>query len=132
MYQAPTISSIDKSLSGNLQSEVRPTKAILLISYLKRPATGNLFDEQGCIICQTLVKSKKVSALHEDECDKLLQAASDRLERCDYGNIDVIDILRLVELKHLNCAGKEGLHPYLLEYHRSCFSSFMSAFHIVR
>ena len=54
-----------------------------------------------------------MSALGEDGCDKMLQAASDRWERCDYGNIDVIDILRLVDLKHLNCAGKEeiGLSP---------------------
>ena len=52
------------------------------------------------ILCQKLVKSKKVFAPGEDWCDKLLQAASDRWERCDYGNIDVIDIL-----KHLNCAG---------------------------
>ena len=57
---------------------------------------GSSFDEQVCIICQTLDKSKKVSALGEDGCDKLLQAASDRWERCDYGKIDVIDILRLV------------------------------------
>ena len=56
----------------------------------------------------TLVKSKKVSALGDDGCDKLLQAASDQWECSDYGNIDVIDILRLVDLKHLNCAGKEG------------------------
>ena len=56
----------------------------------------------------TWVKSKKVSGLCEDWCDKLLQAASDRWECCDYGNIDVIDILRLVDLKHLNCEGKEG------------------------
>ena len=56
----------------------------------------------------TLVKGKKVSALGEDGCHKLLQAASDRWECCDYGNIDVIDILRLVDRKHLNCAGKEG------------------------
>ena len=68
---------------------------------------GSSFDEQVCIICQTLVKSK-VSALGEDGCDKLLQAASDRWECCDYGKINVIDILRLVDLKHLNCAGKEG------------------------
>ena len=65
------------------------------------------FDEQVCIICQTLVKSKTVSTLNEDGCDKLLQAASDRWECCDYGKIDVIDILRLEDLKHL-CAGKEG------------------------
>ena len=69
---------------------------------------GSSFDEQVCIICQTLVKSKKVPALGEDGCDKLLQAASDRWERCDYGKIYVIDILRLVDLKHPNCAGKEG------------------------
>ena len=69
---------------------------------------GSSFDEQVCIICQTLVKSKKVSALGKDACDKLLQAASDRWECCDYSKIDVIDILRLVDLKHLNCAGKEG------------------------
>ena len=56
----------------------------------------------------TLVKSKKVSALGEDGCDKLLHAASDQWECCNYGNIDVIDILRLVDLKHLNCAEKEG------------------------
>ena len=49
----------------------------------------------------------KVSALGEDGCDKLLQAASDPWECCDYGKIDVIDILRLVDLKNLNCAGKE-------------------------
>ena len=55
----------------------------------------------------TLVKSKKVSALVEDGCGKLLQAASDQWECSDYGNIDVIDILRLVDLKYLNCAGKE-------------------------
>ena len=61
-----------------------------------------------CIICQALVNSKKMSSLGEDRCDKLLQAASDRWERCDYSNIDVIDILRLVDLKNLNCAGKEG------------------------
>ena len=36
-----------------------------------------------CIICQTLVNSKKVSALGEDRCDKLLQAASDQWEGCD-------------------------------------------------
>ena len=64
----------------------------------------------------------KASALSEDWCDKLLQAASNRWERCDYGNIDVIDILRLVDLKDLNCAG----------YHRLCFSGFLSAFHIAR
>ena len=56
-----------------------------------------------CVICQTLVKSKKVSVLCEDGCDKLLQAASGQWERCDYGNIDVFDIL-----KHHNCAGKRG------------------------
>ena len=28
-------------------------------------------------------------------------------ERCDYRNIDFIDILRLVDVKHLNCAGRE-------------------------
>ena len=33
-----------------------------------------------CIICQTLVNSKKVSALGEDRCEKLLQAA---WEGCD-------------------------------------------------
>ena len=55
-----------------------------------------------------MVKSKQVSVLGEDGCDKLLQAASDRWECCDYGKIDVIDILILVDLKHLNCAGKEG------------------------
>ena len=55
----------------------------------------------------TLIKSK-LSALGEDGCDKLLQAASDRWECCDYGNIDVNDILRLIDLKHLNCAGEEG------------------------
>ena len=66
------------------------------------------FEEQVCIICQTFVKSKKVSALGEDGCDKLLQAAPDQWECCDYGKIDVIDILRLLDLKHLNCAGKEG------------------------
>ena len=74
----------------------------------------------------TLVKSKKVPALGEDGCGKLLQAASDRLEYCDLGNIDVIDILRLVGLKHLNCQEKR------VTYHRHCFSSFMSAFHIAR
>ena len=74
----------------------------------------SLFDEQMCIICQTLVKSKKVSALGEDGCDKLLQAASNRWGHCDYGNIDVIDILRLVDLKHLNCTGKEGEISYTL------------------
>ena len=71
-----------------------------------------------CIICQTLVKIKNVSALGEDGCDKLLQAASDRWERCDYGNIDVMDILRLVDLKHLNCAGKT------VKYDRPCFFKF--------
>ena len=65
-------------------------------------------------ICQTLVKSKKVSALGEDGCDKLLQAASERWERCDYGNIDVTDILRLLDLKHLNCAGKKSKIPHNL------------------
>ena len=69
---------------------------------------GSSFEEQVCIICQTFVKSKKVSALGEDGCDKLLQAAPDQWECCDYGKIDVIDILRLLDLKHLNCAGKEG------------------------
>ena len=94
-HQAPTISSIDKSLSRNLHSlRYGPQKVRLLISYLKRPATGlgSSFDEQVCIICKTLVKSKKVSALGEDWCDKLLQAASDRWERCEYGNIYVIAI----------------------------------------
>ena len=73
----------------------------------------------------TLVK-RKVSALGEDGCDKLLQAASDRWEYCDLGNIDVIDKLRLVDLKHLNCPEKR------IKYHRPCFSSFTSAFHIAR
>ena len=68
---------------------------------------GSSFDEKMCIICQTLVKSK-VSAIGEDGCDKLLQEASDWWKWCDYGNIDVIDILRLIDPKHLNCAGKEG------------------------
>ena len=67
----------------------------------KRRATGSSFDERMCIICQTFVKRKKLSALGEDGCDKLLQAASDRWERHDYSNIDVIDRLRLVDLKHL-------------------------------
>ena len=69
---------------------------------------GSSFDEQVCIICQTLVESKKMSALGEDGCDKLLKAASDQWKCCDYDKIDVIDILRLVDLKHLNCAGKKG------------------------
>ena len=50
----------------------------------------------------TLVESKKVYALGEDGCDKLLQAASDRWKCCDQGNIGVIDILRLVDLKDVN------------------------------
>ena len=72
---------------------------------------GSSFDEQVCIICQTLVKSMKVSALGEDGCDKLLQATSDQWECFDYDKIYVIffGILRLVDLKYFNCAGKEGL-----------------------
>ena len=54
-----------------------------------------------------MVKSKKVSAPGEDGCDKLQKAASNRWECCEYGKIDVIDILRSVDLKHFNCAGKE-------------------------
>ena len=50
-----------------------------------------------------------MSALCEDGCDKLLQAASDRWEYCDLGNIDVVDIVRLVGLKHL-IARKRGLN----------------------
>ena len=50
-----------------------------------------------------------MSALCEDRCDKLLQAASDRWEYCDLGNIDVIDIVRLVGLKHL-IVRKRGLN----------------------
>ena len=78
-----------------------------------------------CIICQKLVKSKKVSALGEDGCDKLLQAASGRLECSDYGNIDVIDIhvFRLVDLKHLNWAGKRGLKIIGLVFQDSCLHS---------
>ena len=40
-----------------------------------------------CASFANIVKSKKVSALGEDGCDKLLQAASDRWERGGYGNI---------------------------------------------
>ena len=88
------------SLSRNLHSLRSAHKSKITFSYLKRPAIGNSFDKQVCIIYQTLVKSKKVSVLGEDGCDNLLQAASEQLERCDI-------------LKHLNCAGKEktGLSP---------------------
>ena len=63
-----------------------------------------------------------MSALGEDWCDKLLQAASEPWECCDYGKIDVIDILRLVDLKHLNCAGKE-LNITDLVFQVSCLHS---------
>ena len=91
----------------------------------KRRATGSSFDERMCIICQTFVKSKKLSALGEDGCNKLLQAASDRWKRHDYSNIDVIDRLRLVDLKHL-------AQEKSVKYHRPCYSSFTSAFHIAK
>ena len=107
-HQASTISSIDKSLSRNphsLRFDPQKQDYFFLIWYDLQQA-GSSFDEQMCIICQTFIKSK-VSALGEDGSDKLLQAASDWWKCCDYGNIDVIDILRLIDLKHLNCAGKE-------------------------
>ena len=65
----------------------------------KRPATDSSFDERMCIICQTYVKSKKLFSLGEEGCNKLLQAASDRWDRREYANIDVIDRLRLVDIK---------------------------------
>ena len=65
----------------------------------KRPATDSSFDERMCIICQLPAKSKKLSSLGEDGCDKLLKAASDRWERRDYDNVGIIDRLRLVDLK---------------------------------
>ena len=62
------------------------------------------------------------SALGEDGCGKLLQTASDRWELCDYRNIDVIVILRLVDLKHLNCAGKDISKAVLHFVDHLCFS----------
>ena len=91
----------------------------------KRPATDSSFNERMYIICQTYVKSKKLSSLGEEGCDKLLQAASDRWDRCDYANIDVIDRLRLVDLKQLTQEKR-------VKYHRPCYSSFTSAFHIAK
>ena len=89
----------------------------------KRPATDSSFDERMCIICQLPAESKKLSTLGEDGCDKLLKAASDRWERRDYDNVGVIDRLRLVDLKKLSQEKR-------VKYHRSCYSSFTSAFHI--
>ena len=91
----------------------------------KRPATDSSFDERMCIICQTYVKSKKLSSLGEEGCDKMLQAASDRWDRRDYANIDVIDGLRLIDLKQLTQEKR-------VKYHRPCYSSFTSAFHIAK
>lgn len=91
----------------------------------KRPATDSSFDERMCIICQTFVKSKKLSVLGEDGCDKLLQAASERWERRDCGSIDGIDRLRLVDLKQLTQEKR-------VKYHRPCYSSFTSVFHIAK
>ena len=86
----------------------------------KRPATDSSFDER---MCQLPAKSKKLSTLGEDGCDKLLKAASDRWERRDYDNVGVIDRLRLVDLKQLSQEKR-------VKYHSSCYSSFTSAFHI--
>ena len=91
----------------------------------KRPATNSSFDERMCIICQTYVRSKKLSNLGEEGCDKLLQVASDRWDRLDYANIDVIERLRLVDLKQLTQEKR-------VKYHRPCYPSFTSAFHIKR
>ena len=75
------------------------------------------------IVCQTLVKSKKVSVLGEDGCDKLLQAAIDRWERCDYGKIDVIDTLRLLDLKHNIAKEKRFTNTTDLVFQVSCLHS---------
>ena len=91
----------------------------------KRHATDSSFDERMCIIGQVFVKSKKLSVLGEDGCDKLLQAASEWWEHHDYGNIDVIDRLRLVDLKQLTQEKR-------VKYHRPYYSSFISAFHIAK
>ena len=91
----------------------------------KRPATDSSFDERMCIICQTYVRGKKLSSLGEVGCDKLPQAASDRWDRCDYANTDVIDRFRIVNLKQLTQEKR-------VKYHRPCYSSFISAFHIAK
>ena len=84
----------------------------------KRPTTDSPFDERMCIICQLPAKSKKLTTLCEDGCDKLLKAASDRWERRDYDNVGVIDRLRLVDLKQL-------LREKIVKYHRSCYLADM-------
>ena len=90
-----------------------------------RPATDSSFDERMCIICQTYVRGKRLSSLGEEWFDKLLQAASDRWDRRDYANIDVINRLRLVDLKQITQEKR-------VKYHRPCYSSFTSAFHIAK
>ena len=71
------------------------------------------------------VKSKRLSVLGKDECDKLLQAASERWEHRDNGNIDVTDRLRLVDLK-------QRTQEKRVKYHIPCYSRFTSAFHIAK
>ena len=75
-------------------------------------ATGSSFDEQMYIICYTLVKSKKVSALVMI-CDK-------RWEHRGYSNIDVNArlIFRIGE-PQTPCARKEGELPQtlLIKFH---------------
>ena len=90
-----------------------------------RPATDSSFDERMCIICQTYVRGKKLSSLGEEGCDKLLQAAPDRWDLRDNANKDVIDKLRLVDLKQLTQEKR-------VKYHRPCYSSCTSAFHIAK
>ena len=91
----------------------------------KRPATDSPFDERMCNICQVPAKSKKLSTLGEDGCDKLLKAASDRWERRDYDNVDVIDRLRLGRPQTV-IAGKESQIPQILLF-KSCFANMKNS-----
>ena len=78
----------------------------------KRPATDSSFDERMCIICQLPAKSKKLSSLGEDGCDKLLKAASDRWERRDYDNVGILQIA--IGRPQTVIAGKESQIPQIL------------------
>ena len=91
----------------------------------KRPATDSSFDERMCVICQTFVKSKRLSILGEDGCDKLLQTASERWELHDYDRLDVTDRFRMIHLKQLTQENRA-------RYHRPCYSSFTSAERIAK